>query len=108
MIFSEVITLAKEVVFAPVSVCWLVGLSAGLHRNHWKDFRETRMEGGSLPRTDHVRISNTINQQASKMIIIGICQIVIINIIGPELHDWHIPTTLGYFSWKRVDTWFWR
>ena len=43
-------------VFTPFSVfvalCWLVGLSAGLHKNSGADFHQTLMEDGSRPSID--------------------------------------------------------
>ena len=35
---------AKGVMLSPVSICWLVGLSAGSRKSRWTDFHETRME----------------------------------------------------------------
>ena len=35
-------------------ICWLVGLSTGLHKNYWKDFRKTCYKTGFRPGTDPV------------------------------------------------------
>ena len=43
------ITSAKEVMFLPVSTCWSVALSAGLHKNYGTDLSELeRLMGLSL------------------------------------------------------------
>ena len=42
-----IIEFAKAVIFSPMSVGLLVGLSAGFNKNYWMDFYETWMEDGS-------------------------------------------------------------
>ena len=40
--------------FSPVSICWLVDLSRGLHKNYQTDFYETWIEDESRPRIDPI------------------------------------------------------
>ena len=48
------ITSVKEVLFSPVFICWLVGLWAGLHKNHRVDLYETWIEDVSWSRIDPI------------------------------------------------------
>ena len=52
LLISWVNSSYKEVMLSPVSICLLVGLSIGLHKNYYTDFHETWMEDVSRPRID--------------------------------------------------------
>ena len=39
-----------------MSMCWLVGLSAELHKNYRMDLQKTWMEDGSQARIDHINL----------------------------------------------------
>ena len=52
-------TSAKEVVFSPMSICWLDGLvvsriTKGKKKNYIADFHKTWMENGSWQRIDPI------------------------------------------------------
>ena len=53
LVGQNVFNLHYEGFFFPsVPVCWMVGLSAGLHKNYFTDFNKTWMEDGSQPMID--------------------------------------------------------
>ena len=66
---SYIFSFAKQVMSSPVSVCWLIGLSAGFHKKYWTAFHETWMEVGSWTRICRCRFFLSLTLRDSEIFL---------------------------------------